>query len=86
MLSAEYAKRVQGEIVDTDLLLVKALKKYNDTITCLKMDIEENKELGNDKTANRAWVDYALQDKARVKQLRTHKQKLENMLNKQGAN
>lgn len=79
MTNIEKLKRINSAMIETEGLLERAIKKYNDTITCLKMDIEENKEFGNDKLANRAWVDYALQDKARVKELQAHKQMLLNM-------
>lgn len=80
MTNTEKAKRINSEIIETKKLLDKAIKKYNDTITCLKMDIAENKELGNDISANMDWVRYANQDKARVNELNAHLNKLYNML------
>lgn len=80
MTNTEKVKRLYSEIKDTERLLEKAEKKYNDTIICLKMEIEENKELGNDITTNKCWIDYALQDKARFEELKAHKEKLINMM------
>jgi FtsZ-binding cell division protein ZapB len=79
MTNTEKLLRINHEILDTERLIEKATKKYNDTIICLKMEIAENKEFGNDISANRLWVNYALQDKARLNQLRAHLQKLLNM-------
>jgi FtsZ-binding cell division protein ZapB len=80
MSNTEKVKRLYSSIKETERLLEKAEKKYNDTIICLKMEIEENKELGNDITANKGWIDYALQDKARFEELKAHKQKLIKMI------
>jgi FtsZ-binding cell division protein ZapB len=80
MSNKEKAIRLKSAIKETEELLSKATKKYNDTITCLKMEIEENKELGNDISANKCWIDYCNQDKARVNQLKSHLNKLNNML------
>lgn len=81
MTNTEKAKRINHEIIDCTAKLEKATKKYRDSIICLKMDIEENKELGNPKTANRAWVDHCNQDKAEINRLRAHIERLCNMLN-----
>jgi len=80
MSNTEKAKRINSAIKETEGLLSKATKKYNDTITCLKMDIAENKELGNTIKANMPWVVYANTDKARVNELKAHLNKLNNML------
>ena len=80
MDNKEKAKRIMQAINETSRLLRKAEKKYNDTIICLKMEIAENKELGNSITANKGWVEYANQDKQRVKELKNHMEKLSNML------
>lgn len=80
MTNQEKAKRIIQSINETEILLEKATKKYNDTITCLKMDIAENKEFGNDIKANLPWVEYANKDKARVNELKAHLNKLSNML------
>ena len=80
MTNSEKSKRLISAIAETNHLLDKANKKYTDTITCLKMEIAENKEIGNDITANRSWIDYANKDKIRVKELEQHIVKLENML------
>ncbi len=80
MTNAEKAKRIKQAMLETHDQLVKARKRYNDTIKCLKMEIAENKKLGNDLSANKAWVDYANQDKARVRELEAHMQRLEKML------
>lgn len=73
--------RILQAMRETEGQLEKATKLYNDSITCLKMDIAENEELGNPKSANRCWVDYCNEDKARVKQLQAHLDKLNGMLN-----
>lgn len=72
--------RIISAMNETERMLEKAKKKYNDTIICLKMEIAENKELGNPITANKGWIDYANQDKARVKELERHMEKLNGML------
>lgn len=72
--------RILQAMRETEELLEKAIKRYNDSVTCLKMDIAENEELGNPKSANRAWVDYCNADKARVKQLEAHLEMLKGML------
>lgn len=85
MINTEKVKRLYSDIKETERLLEKAEKSYNDTIICLKMEIEENKELGNDITANKSWIEYALKDKARFEELKAHKQKLINMMNQLSA-
>lgn len=80
MTNSEKLRRINASISETEQLLEKAIKKYNDTIICLKMEIEENEELHNSKSANMPWVEYALQDKVRVKELKAHKQRLLDMI------
>lgn len=80
MTNKEKARRIIQAMIETERLLEKAEKKYKDTITCLKMEIAENKELGNSITANKSWIDYANQDKKRVDELKNHIGKLHNML------
>jgi FtsZ-binding cell division protein ZapB len=80
MTNSEKVKRLYSSIKETERLIEKAEIKYNQTIICLKMEIEENKEFGNDITANKCWIDYALQNKTRMEELQAHKQKLLNMM------
>ena len=80
MTNAIKVSRILQAMCETEELLAKATKRYNDSVTCLKMDIVENEELGNPKSANRSWVNYCNEDKARVKQLQAHMSKLKGML------
>lgn len=72
MLDSEYKRRIMHEINETHILLVKAKEKYANSIKCLKMEIAENKELGNDISANLGWVGYCNEDKMRVRDLEKH--------------
>ena len=80
MTNGEKRKRIICSISETEALLEKARKRYNDSVSCLKMDIAENEELGNPKSSNRAWVDYCNQDKARIEDLQSHLDDLTAML------
>jgi len=80
MTNIEKAKRIIQAINETERQLARATKKYNDSITCLKMDIAESAELGNSKAANKAWVDYCNEDKAEMNRYKAHIEKLTVML------
>lgn len=73
----EKVKRIIQAINETESLLKKAEKKYQDTIVCLKMEIAEN---GSNKELNKPWVEYALQDKKVVDGYREHIERLQKML------
>lgn len=81
MLSSEYRRRIMHEINETHILLAKAKESYENKIECLKMEIAENKELGNKVSANLAWVKYCNEGKMKVKGLERHLIKLNGMLN-----
>lgn len=74
---SEKAKRIIQAINETESLLKKAEKKYQDTIACLKMEIAEN---GSNKELNKPWVEYALQDKKNVEGYKAHIERLQNMI------
>lgn len=78
---AEYRKRVEKEIYNTNVLISKQDKDYCDCIKVLKLQIKENIELGNDKTANKPCITRANASKNRLKQLVTHRDKLYDMIN-----
>jgi len=80
MMNTEKAKRIIQAINETERQLERATKKYNYSIACLKMDIAENAELGNPKSANRAWVDYCNEDKAEMNRYKAHIDRLAKML------
>lgn len=73
------AYKILQAIKETREMLTKAEKRYNDTIEWLKMEIKENEELGNTKSANQPWVEYALKNKNEVKRLKLHLEKLMNL-------
>ena len=73
----EKARRIIQAINETESILKKAEKKYQDTIVCLKMEIAEN---GFNKELNKPWVEYALQDKKAVEGYKAHIERLQNML------
>ena len=77
MKNTEKAKRIIQTIRETEKLLEKAKKNYQDTITVLKMEIAEN---GSRKELNKPWVEYALQDKKVVDNYKAHIERLQNML------
>jgi chromosome segregation ATPase len=81
MTLTEKNRRLTQALKESKNLLDKATIKYNNSITALKMEIAENKELGNDITANKAWIDYCNKDKERVKELKNHIAKLERLIN-----
>ncbi len=81
----ERERRIRQAMLETYDQLVKATKKRDDTIKCLAMEEEENRELGNDDSANNAWREYLRQDEARVTQLENHMNKLKGMLKELGV-
>lgn len=80
MTNTERNKRINQAIRETESLLNKATKKYNDSVICLKMEVAENKELGNSLEANFDWVKYCNEDKARVEYYKNHIEKLKGMM------
>ncbi|HEY5588861.1 MAG TPA: hypothetical protein VIK86_07900 [Candidatus Paceibacterota bacterium] len=80
MLSNEMVKRVNESIIETNKLIAKKSIEYKNSITVLKMEIEENKELGNSRQANKLKVNSCNEIKKRLEELQEHKQKLLNML------
>lgn len=74
--------KVKKDITTTERLIKKSEIKYLDTIKALKMEIQENKELGNCIIANQPWIEYALVDKRAMEKLKKHKEKLLNIINK----
>lgn len=80
MINAEKSKRIRQAILETYDLLGKAQKKYQDSLICLKMEIEENRELGNDDSANNHAREYVEERKVRVIELENHILRLEKML------
>ena len=80
MTNNEKSKRIKQAITETSHLLSKAKVKHQNSIICLKMEVLENQELGNDKTANKLAVEHFKNCKARVKELENHIVKLNKML------
>ena len=70
-------ERIIQAMNETERMLETAEKRYADSIEALKMDVAKN---GNDKKANKDWVDYCNKDKERVKAQKMHMEKLEKML------
>lgn len=74
-------KRIEKCMLESNERLNKYTKLYNDSIKSLKIEIEENKELGNPVSANMCKVNRTNEYKTRVKELKDHMQNLNNMLN-----
>ena len=79
-LTVEQIKRAKQTILDTYKLLNKAIKNYEDSIESLKMEVEENKTLGNPASCNKLAAKRANECKARIQELKKHLTKLENMV------
>lgn len=80
MLKGEKIKRINNCMEETERNLVIARGKYMDSMIVLSMEIEENRELGNDIKANLLKVDNANLRKERVRELEKHLVKLNKML------
>ena len=73
----EYARRTQMEIKDCERKLQKAIKEVEDCERYLKIEIADNKELGNADTANDRAREHLNKAMARVQELKKHITKLE---------
>ena len=81
MRIAEKNKRLNQAITETDELLERAMIEYRNSLRCLEIEIEENKELGNDDAANNPVREDVKESKNRVIELKNHIKTLENMAN-----
>jgi hypothetical protein len=79
MSPAEKIKRLNATIKETEELLALANVKYQNSIKFLEMEIAENKELGNDESANDHAYEYVKERKNRVNELKNHIKRLEQM-------
>lgn len=59
---------------ETKMLLIKAEKRYNDTLECIARDESEGF------TVQDGWITYRESDKKKVDQLKAHIEKLNGML------
>ncbi len=71
--------RINKEIMDTERKILKYETEYKNSIEVLKIEIQENNELNNPKSANFIKVKRANEFKNRVKELKEHKKYLEEL-------
>lgn len=74
--------RINQTIKETERQLVDAIVKHENSLKYLEMEIAENKEFGNDDSANDHAREYVKERADRVEYLQNHIKYLENM--KQG--
>jgi hypothetical protein len=81
MTDTERDNRIMQAYMETLDLLLKATDKYHRSVIYLKMEIADNKEFGNDDTANNTAREHTAKCKARCSELERHIERLATMLN-----
>jgi len=81
MKNASKTKRINQAIEETNNLLVKAARKYDQSVTTLNLEIAENKALGNHEDENDNAREYCYKCEKDMNWLGNHIITLEDRLN-----